>query len=324
MVLEFELNTDLEVLKGVGPSIAAKLRQAGFTTVESLAVVPLRELVERAGIGTETASKVSALAREIVQMGFMTAAELLEKRKFMRRCSTGSKALDAILGGGIETQAMTEFAGEFATGKTQICLTLSVLAQRSVEEGGFGGRVLYVDTEGTFSPERVYSISEARSMDTAKVLENIRVAKVYNSDHLCILIDSLFKVCQEEDAKLVIVDSIISHFRGEYVGRENLAERQQKLNLYLHKLIRLSEAYNLAVVLTNQVHARPDAFFTDPTNPTGGHVMAHASTHRVLLKRGKGNLRNARIIDSPYLPAAEASFMISAKGIEDAELQDQK
>jgi len=314
-----ELNTELEEINGVGTSIAAKLRQAGFTTIESLAVVPTRELVEKAGIGRETAEKVGLRAREIINAGFMTAGQLLEKRKTMMRCSTGSKELDRLLGGGIETQAITEFAGEYGTGKTQICLTLSVFSQQSPVEGGFGGRVLYLDTEGTFSPERIYQISEAKGLDVQRVLENIQIAKVYNSDHLCILIDSLFKVCQEEEVKLVVVDSVISHFRGEYIGRESLAERQQKLNLYLHKLVRLTEVYNLAVVVTNQVHARPDAFFSDPTTPTGGHVVAHACTHRVLLKRSKGNIRIANLIDSPYLPAGQAPFMISVKGIEDME-----
>ena len=151
------------------------------------------------------------------------------------------------------------------------------------------------------------------------MLENIKVAKVYNSDHLCLIIDGLFKVCQEEGARLVVIDSIISHFRGEYVGRENLAARQQKLNEYLHKLLRLAEAYNLAVVVTNQVHAQPDAFFKDPTKPTGGHVLAHACNQRVLLKRGKNSERVAYIIDSSHLPPGKAYFRISEKGIEDVD-----
>jgi len=315
--MALELNTELEEINGVGPSIASKLKQAGFTTIEAVAVVPARELAERAGLGRETAEKVGIKAREIINAGFLTAGELLEKRKTMMKCPTGAKELDRLLGGGIETQAITEFAGEFGTGKTQICLTLSVLSQLPPEKGGFGGRVLYLDTEGTFSPERIYQIAESRGFDVKNAMENIKIAKVYNSDHLCIIIDSLFKVCQEEGVKLVVVDSIISHFRGEYLGRETLPERQQKLNLYLHKLIRLAEVYNLAVIVTNQVHAKPDAFFSDPTNPTGGHVLAHACTQRLLLKRSKGNIRTAALIDSPYLPAGQISFMISEQGIED-------
>jgi DNA repair protein RadA len=317
--LALELNTSLDEIKGVGPSIATKLRRAGFTTIESIAVTPTKELVMMAGIGEDTAMKVGIRAREIIKADFRTADKIYENRKLMLRCSTGSKELDEILGGGIETQAITEFCGSFGTGKTQICLTLCVLSQQSPEEGGFSGSVLYLDTEGSFSSERIFKIADSRGFEVKTVMENIEVCKIFNSDHLCLMIDQLFQKCQETAAKLVIVDSMISHFRGEYIGRENLAARQQKLNLYLHKLLRLTEAYNLAVVVTNQVHARPDAYFSDPTNPTGGHVMAHACNQRVLLKRGKGDNRTARIIDSSYLPPGQAYFRITERGVEDLE-----
>ena len=157
--MALELDTMLENMRGVGQSIASRLRRAGFTTIESIAVTPVSELVARAGLGAETARKVSMQAREMIRADFVTACELLEKRREMLKCHTGSRALDELLGGGIETQAITEFAGEYGTGKTQICLTLSVLAQQTPEEGGLGGRVLYIDTEGTFVPERVYQIA---------------------------------------------------------------------------------------------------------------------------------------------------------------------
>jgi DNA repair protein RadA len=166
-------------------------------------------------------------------------------------------------------------------------------------------------------PERVYQIATANGLDPQKVADNILVARAYNSSHQCLLIDRLFTLCPENNIKLVIVDSMISHFRGEYVGRETLAERQQKLNQYLHKLIRLSEAYNLAVVVTNQVQANPTAFFGDPNRPAGGNIMAHACTHRVYLRKGSKGVRVARVIDSPYLPEVPARFLISGKGLED-------
>jgi len=309
---------ELEDIKGVGKATADKLREAGFTTIEAVAVTPVRELEDKAGIGHETAVKVCEEARKLVSIDFVSAKEVWERRQGMMRCSTGSKKLDALLGGGIETQAITELIGEYGAGKTQQCKKLCVMAQLPKEQGGLEGTALFVDSEGTFSPERVYGIASAMGLDPQSVLNNIIIARAYNSDHLCLIIDHLFKVCPEEKVKLVVVDSIISHFRGEYVGRETLSERQQKLNNYLHKLLRLAEIFNLAVILTNQVQANPAQFFGDPNRPAGGHILAHASTHRVYIRKGKGNIRRATIIDSPYLPESSASFVITEKGIEDA------
>jgi len=310
---------ELEEIRGVGAATAEKLRRAGFTTVEAVAVTPVRELVEKAGIGYETAVRVCEAARKMLSVDFMSARELWERRREMMRCSTGSKRLDTLLGGGIETQAMTELIGEYGVGKTQICMKLCVMAQLPREQGGLEGKAIFIDTEGTFSPERIYEIAEAMGLDPQRVLDNIIVARVYNSDHQCLVIDHLFSMVPEENVKLVVVDSMISHFRGEYVGRESLSERQQRLNSCLHKLLRLAEIYNLAVVITNQVQANPSQFFGNPNRPAGGHVFAHASTHRIYLRRGKGNTRVARVIDSPYLPEASATFAITEKGIEDVD-----
>lgn len=309
----------LEAIKGVGDATASKLRRAGFTTLEAVAVTPLREIMFKTGLGYENVLKITQEARKLVHIDFTTAKELWERRKGMLRCSTGSQKLNELFGGGIETQAMTELIGEYGVGKTQLCLMLSVTAQLPKSQKGLEGNVIYMDTEGTFSPERVYNIASAMELNPDQTLNNVILCRVYNSDHQCLVIDHLFKKCPEENVKLVIVDSMISHFRGEYLGRESLAERQQLLNQNLHKLLRLSEAYNLAVVVTNQVQAIPaQVYGANPNRPAGGHIMAHACTHRVYIKRGKGGTRKARVIDSPYLPESEASFLITAKGIEDA------
>jgi len=310
---------DLESLDGVGPSTASKLRAAGFTTIEALAVTPPMEIAEKTNIGLTTVLKIQESARKMLAADFKTAQEYYEWRKSMRRCTTGSKKLDEILGGGVETQAITELIGEYGSGKTQLCMMLSVTAQLPYERGGLEGKVAFIDTEGTFMPERVYQIASSLGLNPGEAADNIFVARAYNSSHQCLLIDKLFTLCPENNIKLVVVDSMISHFRGEYIGRETLSERQQKLNQYLHKLLRLAEAYNLAVVITNQVQANPAVFFGDPTRPAGGHIMAHACTHRVYLRRGSKGVRVARIIDSPYLPEREAYFTITEKGIVDAE-----
>jgi DNA repair protein RadA len=306
-------------LEGVGPVTAKKLRSAGITTVEAIAVTPPKDIAEKAGIGFNTVLKIVEVARKSFCVDFVTAEELWKKRQSMLKCSTGSKDLNELLGGGIETQAMTEFIGQYGVGKTQICLMLSVLAQLPLEQGGLDGKVVYLDTEGTFMPERIFQIANEMELDPHETLGNILVARAYNSSHQCLLIDGLFKFCPENEIKLVIVDSMIGHFRGEYVGRENLSERQQKLNRLLHKLLRLAEAFNLPVVVTNQVQANPAAFFGNPNRPAGGHVMAHACTHRVYLRKGSKGTRIAKVIDSPYLPENSTRFKITERGIEDVE-----
>lgn len=311
------LDEGLESITGIGPKVASELREAGYPTIESLAVTPPREIMEKTKIGFNKILEIQKAAREMISVDFETAQEVYEKRKAMKKCVTGSSKLDEILGGGIETQAVTELIGEYGTGKTQICLVLSITAQLPYEKGGLQGNVAFIDTEGTFMPERVYGIASKMGLDPQVVAKNIFVARAYNSSHQCLLIDRLFTLCKENNVKLVVVDSMISHFRGEYMGRENLSERQQKLNQYLHKILRLAEAYNIAVVVTNQVQADPASFFGDPNRPAGGNIMAHACTHRVILRRGGKGTRLATIIDSPSLPEEKARFKITEKGLED-------
>jgi DNA repair protein RadA len=310
---------DLGRIKCVSPSTLSKIRSAGFTTVEALAVTPVREVSSRANVDNKTALKVCMEARKLMNYGFVRAFEIWEKRKNLARCTTGSKRLDDILGGGVETQAMTELIGDYGVGKTQICLTLAVTAQLPPDSGGLGGNVIYMDTEGTFSPERVYQIASKRGLDGKRILDGIIVARAYTSDHQCLLMDHLFVKVPEEKAGLVVVDSMISHFRAEYVGLEELSPKQQKLNQYLHKLLRLAEAYNIAVVITNQIQTNPAIIYGNPDRPAGGHVMAHACTHRVMIRRGKKGTRVATVIDSPYLPERKVPFIINEWGISDTD-----
>jgi len=312
----------LEDIPGIGPKTAPKLRGIGIHSVEALAMTPVQEIVSRTGIEYKDAVRMVEGAREAISqalsLGFVTAAEIWERRRSKMRCTTGSRALDSLLAGGIETQAITELFGEYAVGKTQLCLSLCVRSQLKPEEGGLGGGVLYFDTEGTFSPERIQQIAEGAGLDSKPILDGITVSRAYTSDHQALLLDHASKICEENKVKLVVVDSVITHFRSEYIGRESLSERQQRLNNYMHRLLRLAELYNLAVVVTNQAQADPD-YFGQPDRPAGGHVLGHACTHRVHIRRSglKGPRRVARIIKSPYIPEGECFFQISEKGIED-------
>ncbi len=316
---------DLEDLSGIGPATVSKLREGGIYTIEALVVTPIRELTELTGLGAERLKSIQQEARGRLHIQFVTAEELLEKRQTVTKITLGCNSLNELLDGGVETQAITEFSGEFGAGKTQICFTLCVTVQLPPEEGGLDGSALFIDTEGTFRPERIGQIAAARGLDDKAVIRNIVTARAYNSDHQILIINDLDRLVKdnplklEKPLRLVIIDSIVSHFRSEFIGRQNLPERQQKLNAHIHKLLRLGEAHNIAVVFTNQVIAQPDVFFGPAQKPAGGHVLAHNCTYRVFIRKSRGNTRVAKIFDSPYLPEMERVFAISDRGVEDVE-----
>ncbi len=307
----------LEDLPGVGAATAEKLRRAGYEDFEKIAASSPHELAEIAEMGVETAKKVIEAARDALEMGFESADVIYEKRQRVGRITTGSKALDALLGGGIETMAITEFFGKFSSGKSQVGFQACVNVQRPVEEGGLEGKVLFIDTESTFRPERIKQMAEANNMDHSQVLKNILYAKAINSDHQIILIEKAEDMIKKQGIRLIVVDSLTAHFRSDYIGRGSLGERQQKLNKHIHYLQKLADQYNLAVIITNQVMDNPGIIFGDPTVPIGGHVLAHAATYRVYLRRGKDDKRIARLVDSPNLPEAECVFRVKSEGIRD-------
>ncbi|MBE0516709.1 MAG: DNA repair and recombination protein RadA [Methanophagales archaeon] len=314
---------DLEDLPGVGPAIAEKLREGGFNSLEVIAVASPAELVAAAEIGEATAAKIINSARAAADIGgFETGDKILERRQSVSKLTTGSQALDSLLGGGLETQAITEFYGEFGSGKTQIAHQLAVNVQLPVETGGLNGSVIIIDTENTFRPERIKNMAEGVALDSAEVLKNIHVARAYNSNHQILLVDKAGKLAEElketeKPVRLLVIDSATAHFRSEYVGRGTLADRQQKINKHLHDALRFGDLNKAVVMLTNQVQARPDAFFGDPTRPIGGHIVGHTATFRLYLRKSKGEKRIARLVDSPNLPEAEAVFSVSVVGIRD-------
>jgi DNA repair protein RadA len=308
---------ELTDLPGVGPAIGKRLVEAGFKSVEAIAVASPSELAAAGSIGETTATKIIKAAREMLDIGFETADLLLERRQNAGRITTGCKALDDLFGGGVETQAITEMYGSFRSGKTQMAHQLAVNIQLPPGEGGLSATAIYVDTEGTFRPERLVDMAENLGLDIDEVLQNVVWARAYNSDHQILLCDQAMEMAPEKNAKLLVVDSITSHFRAEYTGRGTLAARQQKLNKHLHHLQRGAEVNNMAVYITNQVMARPDAFFGDPTTPVGGHVLAHVPQTRCYLRKSKGERRICRLVDSPNLPEGEAVFTITKEGIRD-------
>ncbi len=308
-------DADVEELEGVGRVTGAKLKERGYYTVRDIAFASVKELAGIIG-NKERAQQIIEAARSMLGLqSFTTALEVYEKRKKIRRISTGVRPLDELLGGGIETRAVTEVAGEFGSGKTQFCHQLAVMVQLPEERGGLGAKAIYIDTEGTFRPERIMQIARARGLDSDQALHNIFYAKALTTDHQMILVEQAKQIIKQHGAALLVVDSVTAHFRSEYPGRENLAERQQKLNKHLADLLRLADAYDVAVVITNQVMAQPDASFGNPLRPAGGNILAHSATYRLWLRKGKENVRIVKIFDSPYHPEGEASFRITEEGL---------
>ncbi|MEA3557781.1 MAG: DNA repair and recombination protein RadA [Candidatus Thermoplasmatota archaeon] len=308
----------VEDLPGVGPATAEKLKESGFDDLMSIAVSSPSSLVEAAEIGEATAVKIIAAAKKLADVGgFLTGDVIMEKRMAVSKLTTGSRALDELLGGGLESTAITEFYGEFGSGKTQITHQLCVNVTRPEEEGGLNAHTIFIDTENTFRPERIVQMAMAYDLDPTEILQTIHVARAFNSHHQMLLIDKARDIAKEFPIKLLIVDSLTSHFRAEYIGRGALADRQQKLNKHLHSILRFADLNKAAVAVTNQVAAKPDAFFGDPTRAIGGHILGHTSTFRLYLRKSKGNRRIARLIDSPNLPEGEAVITISEDGVRD-------
>ena len=336
---------DLESLPGVGPATADKLRDAGFDSYQSIAVASPGELSNTADVGESSAADVITAAREAADIGgFESGSRILERREQIGKLTWGVEAIDSLLGGGVETQSITEVYGEFGAGKSQVTHQLAATVQLPREHGGLEGRAVFIDSEDTFRPERiddmVRGLSEEAlqaSMDQRDIegtpddedamealveafLDKIHVAKAFNSNHQILLAEKANEIASEYDdtewpVQMVCVDSLTAHFRAEYVGRGELAPRQQKLNKHLHDLARVANLHNAAVLVTNQVQSNPDSFFGDPTKPIGGNILGHKSTFRLYLRKSKGTKRIVRLVDAPNLPDGEAVMRVENEGL---------
>lgn len=350
---------DLEALDGVGPATAEKLRDADYQTYRSIASANESELANSADIGDSSAVDIVQAAREEADIGgFMSAVEVTEKRQQIKKISTLVPELDALLAGGVETQAITEFYGGFGAGKSQLTHQLAVNVQLPVEFGGANGSAIFIDTEDSFRPERitemvkglpedvleaviereelditVQEVKESqvyagRKADTttpafelSQVFQNrIKVASANSTGHQMLLADKAQEIANEMNEteyplRLVVVDSLTSHFRSEFVGRGELAKRQQKMNRHIQDLKRLSDSNNAAIVIANQVQSNPDSYFGDPTKPVGGNILGHASTFRLYIKNSKKNKRVVKLVDAPNLPDGESVVRIEEDGV---------
>lgn len=305
---------------GINATDIAKLKVAGHFTVQAVAYATTKNLLDIKGVSEAKAKKIQAAAALLVPMGFTTATEYSVQRKHLIKVGTGCADLDKILEGGIETGSITELYGEFRTGKTQLCHQLCVMCQLPVDRGGGEGKAIYIDTEGTFRPERLQQIAARYGLRGEDVLDNVAYARAFNSEHQMKLLTSAAAMMTESRYALIVCDSATALFRTDYTGRGELAERQQKLAQFLRGLTRLAEEFGVAVVISNQVTASPDGgmFSRDNQKPIGGNIMAHASTTRLKFRKGRGDQRVVKIVDSPHLPEADAIFSITERGVCDA------
>ncbi|MDG5777929.1 DNA repair and recombination protein RadA [Haloarculaceae archaeon H-GB2-1] len=344
-------NEDLEDLPGVGPATAEKLQENGFDSYQGIAVASPGELSNTADIGESSAADIINAARDAADIGgFETGATVLERREQIGKLTWNVDEVDELLGGGVETQSITEVYGEFGAGKSQVTHQLAVNVQLPAEYGGLEGSAIFVDSEDTFRPERIddmvrglpdetleaamelHELVEEGEADAGdedllealveSVLDKIHVAKAFNSNHQILLAEKAQELAsgsQDDDfpVRLLCVDSLTAHFRAEYVGRGELAERQQKLNKHLHDLMRVGDLNNTAVVVTNQVASNPDSFFGDPTQPIGGNILGHTSTFRIYLRKSKGNKRIVKLVDAPNLADGEAVMRVDGDGLID-------
>ncbi|MGM0371301.1 MAG: DNA repair and recombination protein RadA [Halobacteriota archaeon] len=338
-------DADLEELPGVGPATADKLKEAGFESYQGLAVASPGELSNTADVGESTAADIINAARKEADVGgFETGSDVLERREQIGKLTWMVDEVDELLGGGTETQSITEVYGEFGSGKSQITHQLSVNVQLPEEHGGLAGSAIFIDSEDTFRPERIDDMVRGLPDDTLEatmeqreieggpddeaameelvedILDKIHVAKAFNSNHQILLAEKAKEVASEAEdtewpVRLLNVDSLTAHFRAEYVGRGELADRQQKLNKHLHDLMRIGDLYNTAVLVTNQVQSNPDAFFGDPTKPIGGNILGHTSTFRIYLRKSKGDKRIVRLVDAPNLADGEAVMRVEDGGL---------
>ena len=304
---------------GINNGDIKKLIDAGYNSLESIAYTPKKNILVIKGLSDAKVEKIVKVIYDILKLGIQPCAKALEERKRITRITSGSKQLDSILGGGFEANSITELFGEFRTGKTQICHTLCVTCQLPKSDGGGEGKAIYIDTEGTFRPEKLAPIAERFGLDPKEVIENVFYARAYNSDHQNRLLLQVCGLMCEHKFSLLIVDSATALDRTDYSGRGELSTRQMNLAKFLRKLQKIADEHKVVVVITNQVVATVDsnAFGGNDKKPIGGHIMAHACQTRLYLKKGLKQNRICKIYDSPSLPEDEATYAITDRGIDD-------
>lgn len=314
---------ELENISCMTETVASELKKNGIISVEALAIKGLSELkamVDKGEIINVEFKRLKEAYEEALRLKglWFTTADQIETVRGKRLVfSTGSKTVDKMLGGGVFSRELTEFAGEYGTGKTTFLFTILVEALSQNKEV----TAIFVDTEDTFDKGRVAHIASSRGYDPNDVLKRTIWIPITDSDFMLEIVDRLHLTIEQRNVKLILIDSLMAVLRADYVGREVLWYRQQLLNKMIRRLLNLAKVYNIAVVGSNQVVTNPQAQFTyDPIQekvPTGGTILGHNANTRIYLRKTKGTKRIVRLFDSNRLPEAECTVKIGDGGIED-------
>jgi DNA repair protein RadA len=328
---EFSLNdVMMSKTKRISPVYIKKLDDYNISDMFGLVAHGPAEVVEITGMTREEANTAVEYAHQhLIASGklhksFERATDVANRRRNMERFTSGSNDFDNFLIGGFETQSSYELYGEYRSGKTQTCFTAAVMAQLPKEKGGLDGQVIYLDTEGTFRPERITQIVISRNLgDPEEFLNGIIYSRLWNYDQqmLAIREDIEYHIRKEQEEghkpiRLVIVDSLIALFRGEMTELGQFSYRQKMISKMYHLLNRLSEIYNFSVIVTNQMVAGIGMFEKD--HAAGGNIVGHKSTYRIYLRsQSKGII--ARMEDSPMHARYEVILMLGEKGVTDPE-----
>ncbi len=301
----------LESISGIGPTTKKRLEEAGYGSKEAIALATRAQLTEISGIAEKTASILISEARARFDLGLKKGTEFETAARSRQKLTTSSKVFDELLAGGFETGSITEIAGENGCGKTQIAHQMAVNCIKY-----FDRDVIWIDTEGTFRFNRIVQVAQAMDLDPDSVLSRITVGRAYNSEHQMALTEEA--ITTVPNVGLIIVDSLMAHFRSEFAGRATLAERQQLIGKHLSFIAKQTEMLNCVGLVTNQVSAKPDAlFFGDPNKPVGGNVVGHTVTTRLMIRKGKDIKRTATLTKNPELPDGKIEFAITSEGVRD-------
>lgn len=308
---------------GLAMTDIKKLHEIGIFTIEALVRTPRKDLASIKGLSESKVDLMIKEASKLIYMGFQAASVMLEQRQEIIKITTGCKQLDSILEGGLEAGSITEIYGEYRCGKTQLCHTLAVTCQLPVEIGGGEGKCMYIDTEGTFRPQRIVQIAKRFGL-TSGCLDNVAYARALNTDHQTQLLVMAAGLMSETRFSLIIVDSATALYRSEFNGRGELNARQIHLGRFLKGLHKLADEFGLAVIVTNQVVAANiecNTSFTGPSiKPIGGNIMAHSVTTRLSMTKGKGETRKVKVVSSPSIPEKEIELQIGEGGVQDGSL----
>ncbi|NIQ06083.1 MAG: DNA repair and recombination protein RadA [Candidatus Korarchaeota archaeon] len=325
-------NLTVRDLKHTSKGTMEKLEEAGILLIKDLMMFHPNRLAEVVGVSKETAEKLVERAFDLMEVseeekpkaiGLERAEDLEAMEEKLEFLTTGSETLDELLHGGFPRGKVTELAGEYGAGKSQACYTALANAFLPKKEGGLRDGdfddigVIHIDAEHTYSNGRFKEILAEKGLDEGKVLPQLWVGRPKTSHHQETMLKNLVKVIRDYHVQLITVDSITKLPRTDFEGRGELYERQRLILRMVEQLRRIAENYNIVVLITNQVVAKPGTMYGRDKKPIGGHVLAHNVDTRLWLKQSSTNTRYVEIIDSSWLPPGKVKVAITKAGIED-------